>query len=127
MATTAIRNRNQYTPGRPSLYLAFELGWKQWKLGFSPGLGQRPRIRTIAAGDLGTLEDEIQQARKRFGLPEQAPVRSCYEAGRDGFWLHRYLSQNGVENQVVDSASIEVNRRAKRAKTDRMDTDKLVG
>jgi transposase len=113
-------------PGQAPLYLAFELGWSQWKLGFSVGLGQRPRERTIDARDLGTLEQEIQWSRKRFGLPENAPVRSCYEAGRDGFWLHRYLIQAGVENQIVDSASIEVNRRAKRAKTDRMDVTKLL-
>jgi hypothetical protein len=72
------------------------------------------------------LEWEIQQAKKRFGLPEAAPVLSCYEAGRDGFWLHRYLMVSGIENLVVDSASIEVNRRAKRAKTDRLDVGKLV-
>ena len=46
---------------------------------------------------------------------------SCYEAGRDGFWLHRLLASRGVENVVIDSASIEVNRRSKRAKTDRLD------
>src|SRR5512137_597515 len=51
---------------------------------------------------------------------------SCYEAGRDGFWLHRYLQTRGVNNLVVDSASIEVNRRKRRAKTDRMDVGKLL-
>jgi transposase len=59
-------------------------------------------------------------------LPDTARVLSCYEAGRDGFWLHRYLVAHHIENQVVDSASIEVNRRAKRAKTDRLDAGKLV-
>jgi transposase len=53
-------------------------------------------------------------------------VRSCYEAGRDGFWLHRYLSSGGIANVVVDSSSIEVNRRARRAKSDRLDARKLV-
>ena len=51
---------------------------------------------------------------------------SCYEAGRDGFWIHRALTALGVANRVVDSASIEVNRRARRAKTDRLDALKLV-
>jgi transposase len=75
---------------------------------------------------VAALQDEIRAAKKRFGLSEDAPVRSCYEAGRDGFWLHRYLVSKGIENLVVDSASIEVNRRARRAKTDRLDAGKLV-
>ena len=53
-------------------------------------------------------------------------MHSCYEAGRDGFWLHRWLIAQGIDNLVVDSASIEVNRRARRAKTDRLDGDKLL-
>jgi transposase len=88
-------------------------------------LGQRLRRRTIDAGDLAALGWEIGQAKQRLGLPETTPVLSCYEAGRDGFWLHRYLVTSGIENLVVDSASIEVNRRAKRAKTDRLDVRKL--
>ena len=59
-------------------------------------------------------------------MPEEAPVRSCYEAGRDGFWLHRYLASLNIGNLVVDSASIEVNRRARRTKTDRLDAAKLL-
>jgi len=110
----------------PTLYLAFELGNNKWKLGFTVGLGQRPRQRNINAGDLAALDWEIQRAKKRFGLSQTAPLMSCYEAGRDGFWLHRYLLASGVENLVVDSASIEVNRRAKRAKTDRLDVGKLL-
>ena len=53
-------------------------------------------------------------------------MHSCYEAGRDGWWLHRWLREHGIDNIVVDSASIEVNRRARRAKTDRLDGDKLL-
>ena len=70
--------------------------------------------------------EEIAAAKTRFRLPADAPVVSCYEAGRDGFWVHRYLTSLGVENLVVDSSSIEVNRRARRAKTDRMDVEKLL-
>jgi transposase len=70
--------------------------------------------------------EEIQLSKKRFGLRADAPVMSCYEAGRDGFWLHRFLIAQGVNNQVVDSASIEVNRRKRRAKTDRIDVGKLL-
>jgi transposase len=108
------------------LYLAFELSNKTWKLGFSIGLGQKARIRTIDSGDLAQLKSEIELAKKRFRLPEQCRVMSCYEAGRDGFWLHWYLTGEGIENLVVDSASIEVNRRKRRAKADRLDVDSLV-
>jgi transposase len=108
------------------LYLAFELGQKQYQLGFTTGLGQQPRLRTITARDTAALQLEIQLARQRFSLPENASVLSCYEAGRDGFWLHRYLQANGIANLVVDSASIEVNRRARRTKTDRLDVGKLL-
>jgi len=111
---------------QPAIFLAFELGRTKWKLGFSPGLGQDARIRTVDAGELGALRKEIDQAKRRFRLPEEAEVRSCYEAGRDGFWLHRYLTSLGVRNVVVDSASIEVNRRARRTKTDRVDVAKLL-
>jgi transposase len=53
-------------------------------------------------------------------------VKSCYEAGRDGFWLHRFLTAEGIENLVVDSSSIEVNRRKRRAKADRLDANSLL-
>ena len=109
-----------------TLYLAFELGNTEWKLGFTIGLGQSPRQRQVRAGDLIGLEQEIRRAKERFKLAPSARVLSCYEAGRDGFWLHRYLVSQEVENLVVDSASIEVNRRAKRAKTDSLDVKKLL-
>ena len=115
----------EYTPKR-ALYLAFELGKEKWTLGFSIGLGQNPRRRVIDGGDLQALKEEIKLAKKRVGLLEEVPVKSCYEAGREGFWLHRYLLANGIENLVVDSASIEVNRRARRAKTDKLDVEKLL-
>jgi len=110
----------------PYLYMAMELGNKEWKLGFTIGFGQPPRLRDLAARDLLALAKEIHMAKGRFGLPKDTPVRSCYEAGRDGFWLHRYLAQQGVTNLIVDSASIEVNRRQRRAKTDRMDVSQLL-
>src|SRR5260370_24591500 len=72
------------------------------------------------------MKEEIAKTKQRFGLAPETPVRCCYEAGRDGFWLHRYLSQQGLDNLVVESASIEVNRRARRAKNDRLDVEKLV-
>lgn len=106
------------------LYMALELSLARWKLAFSEG--QRRRERTIEAGDLAALELEIARAKTRFGLADSAPVVSCYEAGRDGFWLHRALQALGVTNLVVDSASIQVNRRRRRAKTDRVDVRALL-
>ena len=89
------------------------------KLGFTTGLGQEPRERDIPAKAVVMLEQEICAAKERFGLPPETPVASCYEAGRDGFWLHRCLLAMGVKNEVVDSSSIEVNRRP-RTKTYRL-------
>ena len=111
---------------RPVLFVAFALGANQWKLGFTTGAAQRPRERNVPARQSEAVRDEIRKAKERFGLPADAPVLSCYEAGRDGFWLHRWLVTQGVDNCVVDAASIEVNRRHRRAKTDRLDVQKLL-
>ena len=112
--------------GNQVLFLALELGRREWKLGFGTAVGKRPRERTVLAGDVGALEDEIARAKRRFGLRESAEVVSCYEAGRDGFWIHRFLESIGVRNHVVDSSSIEVNRRRRRRKTDRLDMESLL-
>lgn len=125
METATARNEN-YTTNSTVLYLAFELSNKNWKLGFTIGLGQKPRERVVSARDLSKVLAEITAAKQRFKLPDSTRVVSCYEAGRDGFWLHRALIAAGVENQVVDSSSIEVKRQARRAKTDRLDLGKLM-
>jgi len=117
--------QQQFIGSSSILYVAFELSNKRWKLGFSVGLGQKVRIRTIDSGDLIALKSEIALARKRFHLAEEVPVMSCYEAGRDGFWLHRFLAKEGVRNHIVDSASIEVNRRKRRVKADKLDVNSL--
>jgi transposase len=123
---TATHSQNSTVPTGPVLYLALELGWKTWKLAFTIGRGQKPRLKTIPARNPDVLLYEIKAAKKRFGLPEDTPVVSCYEAGRDGFWIDRFLRAQGIQNIVVDSASIEVNRRKRRAKSDRLDAEKLV-
>ena len=111
---------------RPVLYLAFELGVNDWKLAFSPSLGTAARQRAVGAGNLAMLTREIGLAKKKFGLPEDTLICCCYEAGREGFWLHRWLVEQGINNVIVDAASIEVNRRYRRRKTDRLDAAKLV-
>ena len=125
MSTTTASEKATARDGQ-YLAMSFELGATEWKMAFSPGLGQQPRLRTVAAGDLEAVRKEIAAAKARFKLPADVRVVSCYEAGRDGFWIHRALRMLGVENHVVDSAAIEVNRRARRAKTDRLDAAKLL-
>ena len=115
----------QSSTGEERLHLALELSAATWKLGFSDG--KRIRIVSRASADWRRLGDDIAQARKRFGLPDDVAVASCYEAGRDGFWIDRYLTHLGVDNVVVEPASIRVNRRARRAKTDRLDVRALLG
>jgi transposase len=112
-------------PGK-AMYMAFDLGSAEWHVAF--GDGSRQRLVTLAAGDLATLECEIKRAKRMFKLPASTPLRSCYEAGRDGFWLHRHLEETyGTDtNTVVDPASIEASRRKRRPKTDRIDARKLL-
>ena len=124
MTMTNSCDENQ--AGGARLLMAMELGRRQWKLGFTTGVGQRSRRRTMATDAWRRLPDEIAAAKARFGLPADAPVTSCYEAGQEAFWVHRYLSTIGVANLVVDSSSIEVNRRKRRAKTDGVDVEKLL-
>jgi transposase len=123
--TTATPTKHDATTERV-LFMAFELSEKTWKLGFTTGHGQKPRERAVAARHQARLLQEIAQAKRRFGLPETAPVVRCYEAGREGFWLHRFLQAQGITNQVVDSSSLEVNRRKRRAKSDGLDVRKLL-
>jgi len=125
MATSVAARIEQDTLPQPALFLAFELGTDTWNLGFTIGVAQPQRVRTIPARDVVRLQQEIARAKQRFGLPADAHAVSCYEAGRDGFWLHRYLVAQGITNHVIDSASIEVNRRRSRVKTDRLDAHKL--
>ena len=125
MTTSATRNvRESMTES--TLFVAFELSEKTWKRGFTTGHGQKPRERSIPARDQERVLSEIAQAKGRFGLPETAPVVSCYEAGREGFWLHRFLLAQSLTNHVVDSSAIEVSRRQRRAKSDGLDVRKLL-
>ena len=109
-----------------TLYVALELGCDKWVLASATQAAEKPRFRTVPACDLAKLQEEIVKAKARFGLPADAPVCTCYEAGRDGFWLHRALTKMGITNVVVDASSIEVNRRQKQVKSDPVDAAKLV-
>jgi transposase len=124
---TATHSLNSSGSVSPVLYVAFELSNGQWKLASTTARGQQARLVTVRACDTDAVQREIARAKARFGLPESAAVFSCYEAGRDGFWLHRFLHQHNINNVIVDSSSIEVNRRARRAKADSLDAISLVG
>jgi transposase len=106
------------------LHLALELSNSRWRLCFSDG--EKLRHKGMDAGDLAALDRELTAARERFSLGSDCRVVGVYEAGRDGFWIQRALQARGIECLVVDSASIEVNRRQRRVKTDRVDVEALV-
>jgi transposase len=108
-----------------ALYIAFELGAKKWLVLFGDASGRQSR-HTLAAGDLGQMRVLLERVRSRFKVGAGSRSVSCYEAGRDGFWLHRWLDEQGIENLVVDPSSIDVDRRARRRKTDRLDAEKLL-
>jgi transposase len=121
-----VPHQVESTGTESALYMALELGAKRWLVALGVGAATPSRRYDLAAGDREALREKIADAKRRFGLAAAAPVRSCYEAGRDGFWIHRMLATEGIANAVVDSASIEVSRRARQAKTDRLDAEKLL-
>jgi transposase len=110
-----------------TVFVVFELSKAKWKLGVMlPGCEKLSQY-TIAAGDLEALTQRLAIARTkaaRCGKPVR--IVSCYEAGFDGHWLHRWLTAQGVINYEIDPASIAVNRRARRAKTDVIDLHQLM-
>jgi len=107
-----------------TLYMALELSMATWRIAFSDGVGVRQV--NVPAWELERLRAELSKATSRFALPPDTRTLSVQEAGRDGFSVHRMLESMGIESLVVDSSSIEVNRRARRAKTDRLDANKLL-
>src|SRR5262249_38810289 len=122
--TTATQNE-PYNAHEPVMFMAFELSEKPWKLGCTLGHGPPPRAHTIAARDTHRLLNEVAHAKGRCGLGATAPVVSCDEAGRAGLWLPRFLQAQGITHHVVDSSSIEVHRRKRRATSDALDVRKL--
>jgi len=125
MATTQTVLQGADTASHAVLYVSFELGDKKWKVTAGDGrIG--PSQYAVDAGDKETVLNCLRKAKERCKLDPLVKVHSCYEAGRDGWWLHRWLIGQAVDNIVVDAASIEVNRRARRTKTDRLDGFKLL-
>jgi transposase len=110
-----------------TVYVAFELSKSKWQLGvLLPGAEKMSRYR-IDGGDLTALSGILAKARaKAEQLGKPVRILSCYEAGYEAHWLHRWLTDNGIINYEIDASSIEVNRRARRAKTDRIDLAQLM-
>src|SRR5712691_6835215 len=110
-----------------TVYIAFELSKSKWQLGvMMPGAEKMSRYQ-IDGGDLMALSSVLAKVRaKAEQLGKPVRILSCYEAGLDGHWLHRWLSNNEIVNYEIDASSIEVNRRARRAKTDRIDLAQLM-
>ena len=107
---------------------AIELSKQSWVIGFTTPLSAKISRRILSAGDWKGLLELIEEVRPRVSREIGRPVEvmSCYEAGYDGFWLHRQLEAHGVRNYVIDPASLQVDRRMRRAKTDRIDTERLL-
>lgn len=127
-----MENRNEYAPtvatNDATIYVAIELSMKSWLVAVQSPRRQRPGRHTLRPADAEGLWGIIERERMALQAGGQRVVRvvSCYEAGRDGFWLHRFLIGQGVESRVVDPGSVLVNRRARRAKSDRLDVEKLL-
>ena len=125
MAKSQTVLQRKDTTCNSALYISFDLGDKSWQLSLGDDRFHVSR-HTVAAGDTAAVASHILKAAARFKISGRSEVFSVYEAGRDGWWFHRWLCELGVDNIVVDPASIEVNRRARQAKTDRLDADKLL-
>src|ERR1700720_113575 len=107
---------------------AIELSKQSWVIGFITPLSAKISRRILSGGDWRGLLDLMEEVRARVSREtgRTVDVISCYEAGYDGFWLHRLLEAHGIRNYVIDPASLQVDRRARRVKTDRIDTERLL-
>jgi transposase len=116
--------QNKEYGSKPVLYMAMELSNSQWKLGF--GNGSKLRRKSIEARDRQRLLEEVSVAKAKLDLAEEARVVCCFEAGRDGHWIYRWLEGEGFEVLEIDSSSIETARGRKHVKTDGVDVEKLL-
>jgi transposase len=117
-----------FSPAAPDcdpacMFVAIELSKKSWLVAVLTPPVDRISLHTLPAGDGAALLQLLAAARRKAEAALGRPVAivSCYEAGYDGFWLHRLLTRHGVQSHVFDPASLQVSRRARRAKTDRID------
>ena len=116
------------TMSRPILHLALELSVTSWVIAYRLPWSDKVRLQRVSAGDSTALLALVSNLREKAAarVGPNVTVASCFEAGRDGFWLHRLLTDNGVVNHVVEPTSILVTRGARTAKTDRLDAQGLL-
>jgi len=108
--------------------LAIELSKKSWIVAVNTPLSNKISRHTLTPCDGKGLLDLCERIRTRVAgeTKKRVEIVSCYEAGYDGFWLHRLLEAHGIRNYVIDPTSLQVDRRARRAKTDRVDVERLL-
>ena len=110
-----------------TLYVALELSLKTWLVALRSSASEKVSLKPLPAGDQAGLFALIDRMQAELNADyREVRVVSCYEAGRDGFWLHRRLLEHGVESLVVDAASVAVPQHARRRKTDRLDVRVLL-
>jgi transposase len=112
-------------PEEKKLYMALELSKAKWLVRCSSG-GRKVHLEIVLPNDEERMAALVRRAKEKLGLGEEAKVVSCYEAGRDGFWPHRFLEKQGIENNVIDAASMKVSRHGRRAKSDGIDVRQLL-
>ena len=113
----------------PTILLAIELSASTWLVAARVPGAEKPHLHRIDGGDTAALLALISSLRARVSRRLDAPqigVVCCFEAGRDGFWLYRLLTAHGVASHILEPTSILVNRRARRAKTDRLDAEGML-
>jgi transposase len=115
-------------PCENRILIAIELSLSSWLIAVRLPGAEKSRLYNINGGDSAALLALIDGLRSRAStkLGETTDVECCFEAGRDGFWLHRLLAAHGVIAYVLEPTSILVNRRARRAKTDRLDAEGML-
>lgn len=107
-----------------AILVVFELSKAKWKVGIMLPGSQKLSRHAVDGGDVAKVWNCLSKARSQAG--GEARIVCAFEAGYDGFWLDRWLRDQGVESRVLDSASILVSRRAKRKKTDALDLAQLM-
>jgi transposase len=110
------------------IFVAIEMSRSRWDVVVRTPVSDKLSRHCLEAGNGAALIEFIDRVKGRVArqLGRDVRVVSCYEAGYDGFWLDRRLRQNGIANHIIDAGSVEVNRRARRAKTDRLDAEGLL-
>lgn len=107
------------------LYTSLDVHRRRWKLAMNDG-SSKVKTKWVRPGDAEQFEERIQWAGDYFDLADEFVVVCCYEAGGDGFWIHRWLKDEGIWNLVVDPGSLRERKNGPRAKTDRLDAERLV-